>query len=55
MSEIKGLKPLVRLPPPRKGYEGTKRSYVDGGSLGYRGADMWKLVDRMLEKPKEAK
>ncbi len=55
MSDVKGLKPVVRLPPPRKGYESTRRSYVDGGSLGYRGADMWKLVDRMLEKPKEAK
>lgn len=55
MSDVKGLKPLVRLPPPRKGYRSTRRAYVDGGSLGYRGADMWKLVDRMLEKPKEAK
>lgn len=55
MSEIKGLKPLVRLPPPRKGYRSTRRSYIDGGSLGYRGADMWKLVDRMLEKPQEGK
>lgn len=55
LSEVKGLKPLVRLPPPRKGYESTRRAYVDGGSLGYRGADMWKLVDRMLDKPTEAK
>jgi len=55
LSDVKGLKPVLRLPPPRKGYEGTKRPYVDGGSLGYRGADMEKLIDRMLKKPEEAK
>jgi large subunit ribosomal protein L30 len=55
ISDVKGLKPVVRLPPPRHGYESTRRSYVDGGSLGYRGKEMEKLVDRMLEKPKEAK
>lgn len=55
MSDVKGLKPMLRLPPPRKGYESTRRSYVDGGSLGYRGADIEKLVSRMLEAPKEGK
>jgi large subunit ribosomal protein L30 len=55
ISDVKGLKPVVRLPPPRHGYESTRRAYVDRGSLGYRGKDMEKLVDRMLEKPKEAK
>ena len=55
LADVKGLKPVVRLPPPRHGYESTRRAYVDGGSLGYRGKEMEKLVDRMLEKPKEAK
>lgn len=55
ISDVKGLKPVVRLPPPRKGYESTRRSYSDGGSLGYRGADIEELVDRMLAKPAEAK
>ena len=55
MGDVKGLKQLVRLPPPRKGYEGAKRSWNDGGALGYRGADIEKLIDRMLAKPKEAK
>ena len=54
-SEVNGLKPVIRLPPPRKGYENTKRSYADRGSLGNRGADIEKLLDRMLSKPKEAK
>lgn len=55
MADVKGLKPVVRLPPPRKGYESTKRSYVDGGSLGYRGKDIEELIDRMLERPKGEK
>ena len=55
IGDVKGLKPLFRLPPPRKGYEGIKRAWNDGGALGYRGADIEKLIDRMLVKPKEAK
>jgi len=55
LADVKGLKPVIRLPPPRKGYENTKRGFTDGGSLGNRGADIEKLIDRMLEKPKEAK
>lgn len=55
VTDVKGLKPVLRLPPPRKGYESTRKSYVDRGSLGYRGANMEKLLDRMLEKPMEGK
>jgi large subunit ribosomal protein L30 len=55
LADVKGLKPVIRLPPPVKGYKNTKRPYADGGSLGDRGADIEKLIDRMLEKPKEAK
>jgi large subunit ribosomal protein L30 len=55
LADVKGLKPVIRLPPPSKGYRNTKRHYSDGGSLGDRGADIEKLIDRMLEKPKEAK
>ncbi len=55
LTDVKGLKPVLRLPPPRHGYESTRRSYIDGGALGYRGKEIEKLVERMLEKPKEAK
>ncbi|HEX9909076.1 MAG TPA: 50S ribosomal protein L30 [Thermoplasmata archaeon] len=55
LSDVNGLKPVIRLPPPRKGYEGTKHTFNDGGALGYRGPDIEKLIDRMLQKPKEAK
>ena len=46
--DIKGIKPVIRLHPPRKGYEGLKRSYNEGGALGYRGHDIDELIDRML-------
>jgi len=55
ISDVKGLKPVIRLPPPRQGYESTRRSYFDKGALGYRGPEIEKLLDRMLAKPKEAK
>jgi large subunit ribosomal protein L30 len=46
--DIEGVKPVFRLPPPRKGYEGIKRSYKNGGALGYRGNDINDLLERML-------
>jgi large subunit ribosomal protein L30 len=48
LAGVPGLKPVLRLHPPRGGYEGTKRGYRDGGSLGYRGKDINKLLQRML-------
>jgi len=55
LADVKGLKPVLRLPPPKSGYRGVKRPFADGGALGYRGKDIEKLVDRMLPKPKGAK
>jgi large subunit ribosomal protein L30 len=48
LTSLDGIKPLFRLSPPRKGYEGNKRSYQNGGALGYRGKDINKLIERML-------
>ena len=45
--EIPDVKPLFRLSPPKKGYEGIKRSYENGGALGYRGKEINKLIGRM--------
>lgn len=50
LSKLKGLglKPYIRLHPPRKGFKGTvKKSYYEGGELGYRGADINQLAIRM--------
>lgn len=46
--DLKDIKPVIRLPPPKKGYEGVKRSYKVGGALGYRGEDINHLLERMI-------
>lgn len=47
MKDIKGLKPLFRLHPARKGYRRFKRNYNDGGALGFRGPAINELLVRM--------
>ncbi len=47
-SSIKNIKPVMRLSPPRKGFEGIKRSYPVGGALGYRGKAINVLLRRMI-------
>jgi len=46
--DLTNVKPVFRLAPPRKGYEGIKRSYRNGGALGYRGEGINDLLERML-------
>jgi len=41
------MKPVFRLHPPRKGYEGIRHSIREGGSLGYRGESIKELTQRM--------
>ena len=43
-----GLKPIFRLNPPRKGYENTKKSFNEGGSLGYRSENINELLLKMI-------
>ncbi len=45
--EDAGIKPVFRLHPPRKGYEATKMSFKEGGSLGNR-EDINELVRKMV-------
>jgi len=47
-ADMTNIKPIFRLSPPRKGYEGNKKSYQNGGALGYRGKDIDALIQRML-------
>lgn len=47
LKDIPKLKKVFRLHPPRKGYEGIKRSFKEGGALGYRGREIGKLLYRM--------
>ncbi|MDR0523275.1 MAG: 50S ribosomal protein L30 [Candidatus Methanoplasma sp.] len=48
MRDVADAKPVFRLHPPVKGYEGNKRSYQNGGALGYRGEAINDLIARML-------
>jgi large subunit ribosomal protein L30 len=48
MKEFKSLKPVFRLSPPKKGFEGVKRAFTVGGALGYRGDKINQLIRRML-------
>jgi large subunit ribosomal protein L30 len=42
-----GIKPVFRLHPPRKGHRGIKRSYTEGGVLGYHGDKINDLLLKM--------
>jgi large subunit ribosomal protein L30 len=46
--DIPSVKPIFRLNPPKKGYRTIKRSFVRKGSLGYRGKEINKLIQRMI-------
>jgi|TARA_B110000444_G_scaffold4107_1_gene3832 large subunit ribosomal protein L30 len=50
LKDVNGLKPVLRLHPPRgsKGWGGIKRSYTVGGALGFRGEAIRDLVSRMM-------
>ena len=46
--EIPEIKPVFRLNPPKKGFKGVKKSFTNRGSLGYRGKEINKLIERMI-------
>ncbi len=49
ISDVEGLKPIFRLTPPKKGFDGKKKNPVTmGGVTGYRGEDINQLAQRML-------
>ena len=48
LRDVTGLKPVIRLDPARGGLGGIKRSYRQGGALGYRGKEINALLQRML-------
>ncbi len=45
-----GIKPVFRLRPPKKGFErqGIKKTFKEGGALGFRGEAMDELVKKMI-------
>ncbi len=44
---VYGIKPVLRLHPPRKGHRGIKKSVKQGGELGYHGTEINELLYRM--------
>lgn len=46
--DLPNVKPIFRLNPPKKGYRTIKRSFMRKGSLGYRGKEINKLIQRMI-------
>jgi len=42
-----GVEPKIRLHPPRKGHDGIKHSYKQGGVLGNHGDSIDELLRRM--------
>ena len=50
MKSVDGLKPVLRLHPPRgsKGWGGIKRAYSVGGARGFRGNEISSLAERMI-------
>lgn len=47
LRDLPGLKPVLRLHPPRKGYKTTKRTHAQGGALGYYGQEINTLLYKM--------
>ncbi|WOF15497.1 50S ribosomal protein L30 [Methanoplanus sp. FWC-SCC4] len=47
LTDLPGLKPVLRLHPPRKGYKSIKRTYQQGGALGNYGSEINNLLYRM--------
>jgi large subunit ribosomal protein L30 len=54
-SDLKEVKPVFRLHPPKQGFEGIKRSFRDRGALGYRGEAINNLILKMLDTPSAKK
>jgi len=46
--DIPKVKRIFRLNPPKKGYRGIKKSFVNKGALGYRGKEINNLIKRMI-------
>jgi len=46
-TDLPGLKPVLRLHPPRKGFLTIKRTFQQGGALGYYGKEINSLLYTM--------
>lgn len=49
LKDINNIVPVVRLNPPKGGYEAIRKPYNQGGSAGYRGKEINSLILKMLK------
>lgn len=47
LKDVPKLRPVFRLHPPRRGHRGIKKTYPEGGVLGYHGSDIAALIKKM--------
>lgn len=47
--DIRDIVPVIRLNPPKGGYEAIRKPFKQGGSSGYRGNDINQLILKMLK------
>ena len=47
ISDIPKMKPVFRMHPARKGLKGTKRTFQEGGDLGFHGTQINALLTKM--------
>ncbi len=47
ISDVPKLKTVFRMHPARKGLKGTKRTFQEGGDLGYHGEEIKTLLNKM--------
>jgi large subunit ribosomal protein L30 len=49
LKDLKDAVPVIRLNPPAGGWEYIRKPYGQGGSLGYRGNDINRVIKKMLK------
>lgn len=47
INDVPKMKPVFRLHPARKGLKGTKRTFLEGGDLGFHGNEINALLNKM--------
>ncbi len=47
--DIRDVVPVIRLNPPKGGWEYIRKPFQQGGSLGYRGEDINRVIKKMLK------
>ncbi|MDI6888283.1 MAG: 50S ribosomal protein L30 [Methanocellales archaeon] len=47
LKDVPKLKPVFRLHPPRKGHRGIKKTFQQGGALGFYGEEINALIKQM--------